>query len=159
MATRMRTVMCLVVLVFLLCWCFTDAFPDAANTRPSAIRYNTADLLALRSLPLVERANLKIPIELRARKRGKRGGVRVRNRKWGFKPFLPSAIIGNVQSLQNKLDELDIWITPTTPRPPQPTTHNPQPTTHNPQPITHNPQPTTPQPTAISRQPICGSWG
>ena len=102
--------MCLVVLVFLLCWCFTDAFSDAANTRPSAIRYNMADVLALRSLPLVERANLKIPIELRARKRGKRGGVRVRNRKRGFKPFLPSAIIGNVQSLQNKLDELHACV-------------------------------------------------
>lgn len=45
--------------------------------------------------------------EVKPRKRGKRGGLRVRSRKRGTKPALPSMIIGNVRSLANKIDELE----------------------------------------------------
>ena len=39
------------------------------------------------------------------RKRGKKVGVKQRLRKLGCKPYLPSLILGNVQSLQNKMEE------------------------------------------------------
>lgn len=43
----------------------------------------------------------------RKRKRGRRGGVRQRLRRRGFRRLpLPSIILGNVQSLRNKIDEL-----------------------------------------------------
>ena len=44
------------------------------------------------------------------RKRGKRAGKRVQYRKRGFKPFLPKVIFGNVQSVTNKIDELELYI-------------------------------------------------
>ena len=43
---------------------------------------------------------------LRPRKRGKRGGVRIRLRKRHLKPPLPTIVLGNAQSLCNKIDEL-----------------------------------------------------
>ena len=43
---------------------------------------------------------------LRVRKRGKRGGVRLRMRRRKFKLPLPSIVLGNAQSLGNKCDEL-----------------------------------------------------
>ncbi len=119
------TVVCFLVLVLELGLCWWRTFPRSdepawALTRynmAALIRYSTADLRNFRSSPLVLIANLELrvsrldlPKELKARKRGRRGGVRVRNRKRGFKPFLPSAIIGNVQSIQNKLDELHASI-------------------------------------------------
>ena len=38
--------------------------------------------------------------------RGKKGGVKQRLRNLGCKPYLPSLILGNVRSLQNKMEEL-----------------------------------------------------
>ena len=46
------------------------------------------------------------PREIQPRKRGKKGGIRQRLRKRGFKPPLPSIMFGNVRSLSNKSDEL-----------------------------------------------------
>ncbi|GFS09858.1 hypothetical protein ElyMa_006632800, partial [Elysia marginata] len=42
----------------------------------------------------------------RKRKRGRRGGVIERLKKRKFRPFLPSIVFGNCQSLNNKLEEL-----------------------------------------------------
>ena len=47
-----------------------------------------------------------LPKDICERKRGKKGGVRQRLRKLGCKPYLPSLILGNVRSLQNKMEEL-----------------------------------------------------
>ena len=44
--------------------------------------------------------------DLRPRKRGRRGGVRIRLRRRRFRPPLPSIVLGNAQSLWNKSDEL-----------------------------------------------------
>lgn len=49
---------------------------------------------------------LDLPPELKRRKRGRRSGMRVKNRLRKFKPVLPSVIMGNVRSLANKVDEL-----------------------------------------------------
>ena len=46
------------------------------------------------------------PKSKRKRKRGKRGGVLVRFRRRSSKPPLPSIVLSNVRSLQNKKDEL-----------------------------------------------------
>ena len=50
------------------------------------------------------------------RKRGKRGGVQRRLRKYGLgdrrrAPPLPSVLLANVQSLRNKTDELEAYVT------------------------------------------------
>ena len=44
----------------------------------------------------------------RPRKRGRRGGVRNRVRRWKNRPFVPSVIFGNCRSIHNKTDEL--WV-------------------------------------------------
>lgn len=45
--------------------------------------------------------------QIKIRKRGRRGGVRVRSRKrTARKPFLPVIILGNARSIVNKIDEL-----------------------------------------------------
>ena len=44
--------------------------------------------------------------DLRPRKRGRRGGVRIRMRRRRFRLPLPSIVLGNAQSLGNKSDEL-----------------------------------------------------
>lgn len=46
------------------------------------------------------------PRDIRPRKWGKKGGIRKRVRKRGFRPPLPTIVMGNVRSLQNKMDEL-----------------------------------------------------
>ena len=68
------------------------------------ITYNRVDLLSLRDS--ATKSLYTIPKEIKPRKRGKRGGVRVRTKKRGFKPYLPVIITGNVRSLYNKMDEL-----------------------------------------------------
>ena len=40
----------------------------------------------------------------------KKGGVKQRLRKLGCKPYLPSLILGNVRSLQNKMEELCVNV-------------------------------------------------
>ncbi|PIK33982.1 hypothetical protein BSL78_29199 [Apostichopus japonicus] len=50
--------------------------------------------------------DMRLPKEMRRRKRGKAGGVKRRNSQCKNRPYLPSIIMGNVQSLSNKMDEL-----------------------------------------------------
>lgn len=51
-----------------------------------------------------------IPAELKRRYRGCRAGAGLKARKWRYKPFLPSIIMGNVNSLTNKSDELETLV-------------------------------------------------
>ena len=51
-----------------------------------------------------------IPAEIKRCSRGCRAGAKVKARKWRYKPFLPSVIMGNVNSLPNKSDELEILV-------------------------------------------------
>ena len=54
----------------------------------------------------------EIPKELRRKRQGTRPRVLMKNKKtermWGYKPFLPSIIMGNVCSL--KMDELSVLV-------------------------------------------------
>jgi len=43
-----------------------------------------------------------IPAEIKKRFRGCRAGAKVKARRWRYKPFLPSVIMGNVNSAQQK---------------------------------------------------------
>uniref|UniRef100_A0AAV2IWL7 Uncharacterized protein n=1 Tax=Knipowitschia caucasica TaxID=637954 RepID=A0AAV2IWL7_KNICA len=64
-----------------------------------------------------------IPLELhvvvtnpRRRKRGRRGGIHRRLKRMSLQdrrklPALPTVLLGNVQSIRNKLDELEAWTT------------------------------------------------
>ena len=51
-----------------------------------------------------------IPAELKRCFRGCRAGAKIKARKWRYKPFLPSVIMGNVNYLPNKSDELEILL-------------------------------------------------
>eukprot|EP00745_Piridium_sociabile_P022796 TRINITY_DN35541_c0_g1_i7.p1 TRINITY_DN35541_c0_g1~~TRINITY_DN35541_c0_g1_i7.p1 ORF type:complete len:265 (+),score=37.09 TRINITY_DN35541_c0_g1_i7:293-1087(+) len=48
----------------------------------------------------------KIIVDVRRRKRGKRGGIRIKARRRRYRLALPSMVMGNVQSVRNKVDEL-----------------------------------------------------
>lgn len=76
----------------------------------SPITYTLGYLHALRAQPSCQGAHLPsnavIPPELRRRKRGKAGGVKKRLRRQKARPYLPAIVMGNVQSLNNKIDEL-----------------------------------------------------
>ena len=54
----------------------------------------------------LDTSSLILPSPLRKRKRGRKGGLRARTRRRGNKLHLPSIFLGNVQSLNNKVDEL-----------------------------------------------------
>ena len=71
------------------------------------ITYNRVDLLSLRDSATKSLYN--IPKEIKLRKRGKRGGVRMLTKKIGFNPYLRVIITGNVRSLYNTMDELSAW--------------------------------------------------
>lgn len=48
----------------------------------------------------------EIPKEIRRRRRGKAGGILKRLKSRKCRPYIPSLIMGNVQSIGNKMDEL-----------------------------------------------------
>lgn len=78
--------------------------------------YDRQTLIDLRSSPTVIQSSLLLkdidlehpesPKSTRSRKRGKKGGVRARNRQRKFRVPVPSLMIGNVRSIRNKTDEL-----------------------------------------------------
>lgn len=101
------------VVGFLLCWLVSDDVGEAVSQL--RIVYSRDELLQL-NLPydgkdltscmpdFIHRDSNRTSEK---RKRGRRGGVKLRLRRQQVSRFpLPSVILGNVQSLRNKLDEL-----------------------------------------------------
>ena len=78
-------------------------FPCSAGV---SLRYTMAELLQLRLSALTQPVFLDLPKNIKPKKRGRENGVRRRNKARQHKPYLPTIIMGNVQSLENKLDEL-----------------------------------------------------
>ena len=75
------------------------------NTR---ISDTSEELTKYRQSPLCYNTTVKaiIPNEIRKRRRGKRGGIRLKNRLKHNKPFAPVVTFGNCRSLYPKIDEL-----------------------------------------------------
>ncbi|KAI4873032.1 hypothetical protein NFI96_008739 [Prochilodus magdalenae] len=121
--------------------CLEKQLPDIfiVNMRDSAEYrvYSREQLLALR--PMGRSGVVQtIPAELRRKYRGCRAGAKLKAKKtekrWRYKPSVPSVVMGNVNSLTNKTDELaclvknqrlyrecslfcftETWLTPDTP--------------------------------------------
>ena len=73
------------------------------------IRYSREELLSLNDTHCtshIDTSSLILPSPLKKRKRGRKGGVRARTKRRGNKLHFPSIFLGNVQSLNNKVDEL-----------------------------------------------------
>lgn len=79
-----------------------------------SLSYTRAELLLLRPERTLPPTDLPVDVRrksafsARPRKRGKRGGVRLRLRNRGDRPPLPSVILSNVRSLKNKIEELRV---------------------------------------------------
>nr|KAI8727551.1 RNA-directed DNA polymerase from mobile element jockey [Biomphalaria glabrata] len=66
---------------------------------------NTPAILEPNNEPKPKALTEQIPSAKR-KKRGRRGGIRVKCRRRGQRGFLPPIVTGNVRSLQNKMEEL-----------------------------------------------------
>ena len=98
-----------VLLIFMMFWTFSVQIylDDVSDSQSLRIYYSSAILKSFKtSTSLPSSMFNSIPRELRARRRGKRGGLRRKTRKRPFKPFLPTIVTGNARSLNNKMDEL-----------------------------------------------------
>ena len=78
------------------------------------IMYSRSELVALNGGRSSRASLTSVPEELRRRTRGKRAGTLVRAKRNAnrrrFKPAIPSVIMGNVNSLPNKSDELSALV-------------------------------------------------
>ena len=81
------------------------ALPSSTNGVTS---YTRAELVGLRPNSPGPKPNgyEDFPGEIKARRRGRRGGARTRTRNRKSSPPLPTILLGNVRSLSNKMDEL-----------------------------------------------------
>ena len=87
----------------------TDITPlENSNTKRI---YSRNQLLEIRTKTTPERTHVPgVPEEIRRPYRGCRAGAKVKARllakRWKYKPTVPSCVMGNVNSLPNKMDEL-----------------------------------------------------
>lgn len=72
--------------------------------------YTRDQLMTLRNPALWAGERPSIPEELKRRRRGCRAGLKRRTKKRKFKPYIPAVITGNVRSLANKVDELEVLV-------------------------------------------------
>ena len=77
------------------------------------LHYDSSTLLAIRqlSIPYINnQLDLEIPFEMRRprpKKRGQKGGIRMRMGRRKLRTPVPSVITGNTRSIRNKVDELE----------------------------------------------------
>lgn len=87
----------------------TDITPlENSNTKRI---YSRNQLLEIRTKMTPERTHVpSVPEDIRRPYRGRRAGAKVKARvlakRWKYKPPVPSCVMGNVNSLPNKMDEL-----------------------------------------------------
>lgn len=74
------------------------------------ITYSRVELLQLQPQGKSNGIIHSIPHALRKPFGGCQAGAHVKARRWRYKPFLPSIIMGNVNSLPNKCEELEALI-------------------------------------------------
>lgn len=104
--------MCLLWLYAMVCWHPAQTLRVRSGDGLPVYTYTRDVLLNLRrnatSKPVLD-PELDI-IGVKTRKRGRRGGTKVKNRRREYKPVFPSVIMGNVRSLCNKVDELSACV-------------------------------------------------
>ena len=83
-----------------------SATQTSFRTVTTPVQYNMAELNETRSTAMLRQPTVDLLSDIKLRKRGRKGGLRTKTKRRGFKPYLPTAIIGNVQSMNNKLEEL-----------------------------------------------------
>lgn len=109
-----HTFVCLLWLWTLVVWKAAQTFQVGREPGLPAIIYSRQELLQLRFSALSVRvSDVDLPgikLQAKVRKRGSRGGFRVRNSRRGYKPVLPFVIMGNVRSLVNNADELSACL-------------------------------------------------
>ena len=115
--THKTLLLWLLLSVLQTCLACGSSSADRHVTSADMLTYTWTDLLQLRhtSLKISESPLLVlIPKSLQRkcirRKRGSRGGIRKRLRRWGSKLPLPAITLSNVRSLRNKTDELSALI-------------------------------------------------
>lgn len=85
---------------------------DFSTSQRNNWTYSREQLLALKSNDAL--CISRIPKDIRRPYRGCRAGQKVRKRalakRWKFKPAIPSCVMGNVNSLSNKADELGALV-------------------------------------------------
>ena len=74
----------------------------------ASIFYKQNQLIALMLLTLLTSEWPTVPEELRRRWWGSRAGVKWSRKSSKFKPCIPAVITGNLRSLANKMDELEV---------------------------------------------------
>ncbi|KAI4900722.1 hypothetical protein NFI96_009191 [Prochilodus magdalenae] len=92
-------------------WKFTGQIPPELQhiVRPESHRHHPHE--GPGPTTSSEYADPRIALRRRRRKRGKRGGLHARLKARASRPPLPSLLLANVRSLENKLDELRARIT------------------------------------------------
>ncbi|KAM9821544.1 uncharacterized protein ACBT44_007089 [Syngnathus typhle] len=93
------------IVTFVVCSLLLLELFGAASGDPPVV-YTRDQLFAWRYTPLPCAVRPVTFKEMGPRRRECRAGVKRRQRKRRFKPCLPSVILGNVRSLQSKMEEL-----------------------------------------------------
>ncbi|GFR90437.1 hypothetical protein ElyMa_004304200 [Elysia marginata] len=98
------------ILLFTLFPKWTNAknmFSLPVESPTPTIRYTNA-MLRSRNTPCIQCQHSEYHdfTKYKQRKRGRKGGTRVKNKRRQSKPFAPSFVLGNTRSLVNKMDEL-----------------------------------------------------
>ena len=86
----------------------TDGDRPDVNKQHGGITYSREELLAIADgcHCQINIPNIPDDIKRRRRKRGRRGGVRMRCRRRGSRLPMPMVVCGNARSIRNKIDEL-----------------------------------------------------
>jgi len=80
---------------------------NQATIEPAKIHYTAAMLRSLSAQCKQDCTHTRYAFpERKQRKRGRRGGIKARNKRRKSRPFLPAVLFGNSRMLGNKLDEL-----------------------------------------------------
>jgi len=100
------------VIYFLLTFRFIFYFLTMCTATSTRAVHTREELLVLSRIG--RRIKHPIPTELKKLYRGCRAGAKRKakrdNRRWWYKPFLPSVIMGNANSVPNKCDELEALV-------------------------------------------------
>ena len=98
---------CKVAKFFHICLCLQTSLYIYINKQNGVISYSRDQLMQFSEGPYDYPSSEELnDIKKRTRRRGRRGGIRVRCRRRGSRLPMPMMVCGNVRSIRNKIDEL-----------------------------------------------------